>query len=230
MITEISERPARDQDPNCRSTAQIDLVGEIKASAVGHRLLPARHHRISDHRRPRGADERPRAAADLQRPERQAIQRRRAAAGPVHRDADRHRATGEQALRRARHHRRRQVERRRASAAADPGGAAGSAHLPDRSAQRIRPLLRRQGAGADAAQSAAAVLAVQFRGDGRRLLRRPPGRRRGGRNPLRGHPARQGRLRAAQGRLVRPRADEEEGPARRRATASTRRCPTGSRT
>jgi hypothetical protein len=35
MITEISERPARDQDPNCRSTAQIDIVGEIKASASG---------------------------------------------------------------------------------------------------------------------------------------------------------------------------------------------------
>ena len=31
---------------------------------------------------------------------------------------------------------------------ADPGGAAGPAHLPDRSAQRIRPLLRRPGAGA----------------------------------------------------------------------------------
>ncbi len=35
MITEISERPARDQDPNCRSTAQIDIVGEIKANASG---------------------------------------------------------------------------------------------------------------------------------------------------------------------------------------------------
>ena len=35
MITDISERPARDQDPNCRNTAQIDIVGEIKASASG---------------------------------------------------------------------------------------------------------------------------------------------------------------------------------------------------
>ena len=35
MITEISERPVRDQDPNCRSSAQIDIVGEIKASASG---------------------------------------------------------------------------------------------------------------------------------------------------------------------------------------------------
>src|SRR3954447_11399917 len=35
LITEISERPQRDQDPNCRSTARMDLVGEIKASAAG---------------------------------------------------------------------------------------------------------------------------------------------------------------------------------------------------
>ncbi len=35
LITEISERPQRDQDPGCRSNAQIDLVGEIKASAPG---------------------------------------------------------------------------------------------------------------------------------------------------------------------------------------------------
>ena len=34
MITEISERPLRDQDPNCRSTAQMDLVGEIRAKFV----------------------------------------------------------------------------------------------------------------------------------------------------------------------------------------------------
>jgi hypothetical protein len=35
LITEISERPQRDQDPSCRSTAQIDLVGEIKAGPNG---------------------------------------------------------------------------------------------------------------------------------------------------------------------------------------------------
>ena len=34
LITEISERPQRDQDPSCRSTAQIDLVGEIKAGRM----------------------------------------------------------------------------------------------------------------------------------------------------------------------------------------------------
>jgi DNA helicase HerA-like ATPase len=35
LITEISERPLRDQDPNCRSTARIDIVGEIKANGTG---------------------------------------------------------------------------------------------------------------------------------------------------------------------------------------------------
>jgi hypothetical protein len=35
LITEISERPVRDQDPNCRSTALMDLVGEIRANASG---------------------------------------------------------------------------------------------------------------------------------------------------------------------------------------------------
>ena len=35
MVTEIAERPPREQDPTCRSTAHIDLVGEIKASAAG---------------------------------------------------------------------------------------------------------------------------------------------------------------------------------------------------
>src|SRR6185503_8050408 len=35
LITDISERPARDPEPNCKSTARIDLVGEIRASAAG---------------------------------------------------------------------------------------------------------------------------------------------------------------------------------------------------
>jgi DNA helicase HerA-like ATPase len=35
MITEIAERPLRDQDPNCRSAALMDLVGEIRANASG---------------------------------------------------------------------------------------------------------------------------------------------------------------------------------------------------
>lgn len=35
MITEIAERPAREQDANCRTTARVDLVGEIKAAPGG---------------------------------------------------------------------------------------------------------------------------------------------------------------------------------------------------
>jgi DNA helicase HerA-like ATPase len=35
MITEVGERPLRDQDPNCRSTARLDLVGEIRPNASG---------------------------------------------------------------------------------------------------------------------------------------------------------------------------------------------------
>jgi DNA helicase HerA-like ATPase len=34
MITEIAERPVQDQDSTCRSVAQLDLVGEIKAKAT----------------------------------------------------------------------------------------------------------------------------------------------------------------------------------------------------
>ena len=43
----------------------------------GRRLFPARHHRISDDRRAGDADERSRAAADLQRHQRQAVEHRR---------------------------------------------------------------------------------------------------------------------------------------------------------
>ncbi len=35
MITQITERPQREQDANCRTVALIDLVGEIKANAAG---------------------------------------------------------------------------------------------------------------------------------------------------------------------------------------------------
>jgi DNA helicase HerA-like ATPase len=35
MITEITERPPSEQDPSCRTTALMDLVGEIKANAAG---------------------------------------------------------------------------------------------------------------------------------------------------------------------------------------------------
>jgi hypothetical protein len=35
LITEIGERPAQDKDATCRSTARIDLVGQIKANSAG---------------------------------------------------------------------------------------------------------------------------------------------------------------------------------------------------
>src|SRR5687767_2043937 len=35
VITQIAERPAHEQDPNCRSTALVDLVGEIKVNTAG---------------------------------------------------------------------------------------------------------------------------------------------------------------------------------------------------
>jgi hypothetical protein len=35
LITEVAERPLHDQDPACRNTARIDLVGQIKADATG---------------------------------------------------------------------------------------------------------------------------------------------------------------------------------------------------
>jgi DNA helicase HerA-like ATPase len=35
VITQVAERPTRDQEPNCRSTALLDLVGEIKVNAAG---------------------------------------------------------------------------------------------------------------------------------------------------------------------------------------------------
>ena len=99
-------------------------------------------------------------------------------------------------------------------------------HLPARRPQRIWPLLRRARPGAQSAQPQAAVLAVQFRGDGRRLLRRPARRRRRGRDPLRGHSARQERLHRYRRRR---RSADAQAQAIRRAPASrsTRRCPIG---
>ena len=108
-------------------------------------------------------------------------------------------------------------------------GAAEPAHLPDRSAQRIRPLLRRARPGADAAQPQAAVLAVQFRGDHRRHLRRPSGRRGGDRDPVRGHSGGEVRLSAISRRDRSPRSPRSATP-RPPATPPTRRSPTASTT
>ena len=98
---------------------------------------------------------------------------RHAAAGPIRHRLCRRRGNALQAFRGAGLDRRRQIDRRVAAAQRNPEGAAESAHLPARRAQRIWPLLRRPRAGAQPAQSEAAVLAVQFRGNRRRAVRRP---------------------------------------------------------
>ena len=111
-----------------------------------------------------------------------------------HRRAHRYQRDAEQAFRHPGHHRGRQIERGRGHPAAAAAGAAGPARAAARRPQRIRPLFRRSRPCGQSRQPAAAVLAVQFRGDHRRVLRRPSRRRRGDRDPLRGDPARQGRL------------------------------------
>ena len=72
--------------------------------------------------------------------------------------------------------------------------AAEPADLPARRSQRIWPLLRRPLAGPQSAQSETAVLAVQFRRNRRRAVRRPARRARGTRHPRRSHPDGEGNL------------------------------------
>ena len=81
-------------------------------------------------------------------------------------------------------------------------------------------------AGAHAAQRQAAVLAVQFRRDRRRRLQRSAGHRRGSRNPLRGHPAREGHVHPVPRRGQPARRQVGRSPATP-ASPSTRRCRTG---
>ena len=61
------------------------------------------------------------------------------------------------------------------------------------------PLLPREGAGSDPEEPEAALLALQLRGDGRRLLPRPAGPGGGGRDPLARHSAGQGAVPLARG-------------------------------
>ena len=76
----------------------------------------------------------------------------------------------------------------------------------------------------DPEDSAASLLAVQFRGDRRRLLPRPSGRRGGDRDPVRADPGRQGPLRRQRPRRTRAGA---QGVGRR-LHAPTRQCPIAS--
>ena len=93
----------------------------------------------------------------------------------------------------------------------DPREGGQSQGLPHRSAQRIWRLLRRHGQAGQPEEPAAAVLAVQFRGDRRCLL---PGPARGGgrdRDPRRADPGRQGAIRAEHARRPHPSAPDAGG-------------------
>ena len=230
LITEIGEQAmsARTADSRSARSARLDLVGEIPRRRRRRGALSARRHRISQHRRRRAAAGRARAAPGLRRRRCRPCPYRRPAAeirisactststiwsagiSPFSAPpASANRAASPSSC-------------RRFSTAAEP------AHLPGRSAQRIRPLFRRQGAGAHPAQPAAAVLAVQFRGNDRRLLRRPSRRRRGSRDPFRSHPAGEVRLSAIPRRAGQP-ADQDAAIRAIPVSPPTRRCPTASR-
>ncbi len=156
--------------------------------------IPARRHQLSDHRRCRRPDQQSGAAHGLRAERIGPDQCRHPAAGSVRHRLCRCRGNALQAFRGARLDRRRQIERRVAAAERNPQVAAEPADLPARRPQRIRPLLRRPLAGAQPAQSETAVLAVQFRRDRRRAVRRPARRARGTRHPRRSHSDGEGHL------------------------------------
>ena len=179
-----------------------------------NRLSPRRHRLPLDRRCGERADQQ-RIAAGVRYVGRQDDQDRAAAAGQRHHRCHRRRRDAEQAFRGARHHRRRQVERGRRHPAADSPGAARRPHPAARRSQRVWPLLRRTGLFGQSGKPAAAVLAVQFRGDRRRLLRRPSRSRRGSRDSRRGHSAGQGHLHPIPP-YDRTAGDQEAGPQEQR--------------
>ena len=171
MITEVSCENLPTSDVYIAS-ASVDLLGEI-LGARGPPEIPARRHQLSDDRRYRRPDHQPGTAHGLCASRIGPDQCRHPAAGSVGHRLCRRRGNALQAFRGARLDRRRQIERRLVAVERDSQVAAEPAHLPARRPQRIWPLLRRPLAGAQSAQSEAAVLAVQFRGDRRRAVRRP---------------------------------------------------------
>ena len=186
--------------------------------------IPARRHQLSDHRRCRRPDHQSGAAHGLCAERIGSDQCRHPAAGSVRHRLCRYRGNALQALRGARLDRRRQIDRRVAAAERNSQIAAESADLPARRAQRIWPLFRRPRAGAQSAQSEAAVLAVQFRRDRRRAVRRPARRARGTRHSRRSHSDGEGHLYAVP--ELRPGRAEAHRSQDRSATPSIRRCPT----
>ena len=149
---------------------------------------------------------------------------RHPAAGQLRHRLCRRRGNALQAFRGARLDRRRQIDQRFAAAQRDPEGAAEPAGLPARRPQRVWPLLRRPRAGAQPAQPEAAVLAVQFRGNRRRAVRRPSRRAGRTRHSRRSHPDGEGHLHPVP--ELRPdRARSASSPSRS-ATPSIHRCRT----
>ena len=194
VVTRLAERPGESADEPAISIAELDLLGELKGEA-GARFF---QRGVTEY--PALGDESDLLSGDDLRLIYDLSGAGVIVVGQLQQDAAAARLhqgqrDARQAFRLLRHDRRRQVDRRRAAPAKDPRGAAGPPHLPRRSAQRIRPLLRRLRAGAQPEEPEAALLALQFRGDGRRLLRRPAGRRGGGRDSLRSDPAGEDALR-----------------------------------
>ena len=191
MITDVDGRSSA---ADGALTARVDLLGEIQRIESGFPRFQrgiTGYPVVGDH-----VDARQRRLAPgLRHRRRRHHQHRPSAAGQLDRRLRQGRRDAAQALRLVRHDGRRQIERRRRHPAPVLAAKPQPAHLPDRPAQRVRQLLPRPGAGPQPQEPQAAVLAVQLRGDGRRVLPRParPGGRGGDPGP--GHPAGQGPVR-----------------------------------
>ena len=187
-------------------------MGEIREAGRGS--VPARRHKLPGDRRRRLHDLGRRTAADLRDFGMGAINIGTCSRTPAS-AASSTPPNARPALRHPRHHRRRQVRRRRGHPAGDSEVAARTCASSWSTRTTNTAASSANRAGAQAAQRQAAVLAVQLRRDRRRLLRRRAGRRRGTRNPLRSHPAREGHLHPV------PRGNANRLAAKRRDPKST---------
>ena len=149
MVTEVTQDIGQSaHEQGFRAAARLDMIGEIKRRDDGK---PYFQRGVTDY--PMIGD----PAALITRDELRliydisgsdTIDIGQLQQDTQHRRLRQCRRDAEQAFRRARHHRRRQVERRRADPAPDPRTRGRICAVPARRPQRIRPLLRRQGAGA----------------------------------------------------------------------------------
>ena len=221
MITEVSCENLPTSDDLHRQ--RLGRPARRNPRRPGPPEIPARRHQLSDHRRCRRPDHQSGASHGLCAERIGSDQCRHPAAGSVRHRLCRCRGNALQAFRGARLDRRRQIERRVAAAERNPEVAAEPADFPARRSQRIWPLFRRPLAGSQSAQSEAAVLAVQFRRDRRRAVRRPPRRAGGTRHSRRSHSDGEGNLYAVPER----RSDRTEAhrSQERSAIPSIRRSP-----